>query len=45
MLLDGERPGIKRDTEEGNIWDIASPGLANRETQQQRQMLISQDSI
>ena len=45
MLLNGERPGIKRDTEEGNIWQVASPGLANWETQQQRENLNSEDSI
>jgi hypothetical protein len=41
MLLDGERPWIKRDTEDGNIWHVASPGLANGETQQLREKLIS----
>jgi hypothetical protein len=34
MLLNGERPRIKRDTEEGNIRQVASPGLADWETQQ-----------
>jgi hypothetical protein len=32
MLLNGERPRIKRDTEEGNIGQVASPGVANWET-------------
>jgi hypothetical protein len=32
MLLNGERPRIKRDTEEGNIRYVVSPGLANWET-------------
>ena len=41
MLLDGERPRIERDTEEGNIRQVASPGLANRETQQNGEKLIS----
>ena len=45
MLLDGERPTIKRDTEDGNIRHVASPGLANWDTQQQGKKLISQDSI
>jgi hypothetical protein len=45
MLLNGERPRIKRDTEEGYIRQVASPGLANWETQQHGEKLISQDSI
>ena len=40
VLLNGERPWIKRDTEEGNIRHVASPGLANWETQQQGENLI-----
>jgi hypothetical protein len=40
MLLNGERPWIKRDTEEGKIRHVASPGLANWETQQLREKLI-----
>src|SRR5882757_10904943 len=34
MLLNGERPRIKRDTEEGNIRQVAGPSLANWVTQQ-----------
>jgi hypothetical protein len=45
MLLDGERPRINRDTEEGNIREVASPGLANWETQQHWEILISQHLI
>ena len=45
MLLNGERPRIKWDTEEGNIGQVASPGVANWETYQHREILISQDSI
>ena len=41
MLLNGERPWIKRDTEEGNIRHVASPGVANWETQQHGENLIS----
>jgi hypothetical protein len=33
MLLNGERPRIKRDTEEGVFRQVATPGLANWETQ------------
>jgi hypothetical protein len=40
MLLNGERPRIKRDTEEGSIRQVASPGLANWETQQHGETLI-----
>jgi hypothetical protein len=42
MLLNGERPRIKRDTEEGNVWQVASPSPANWETQQYGENLISQ---
>ena len=41
MLLNGERPWIKRDTEEGNIRHVASPGHANREAQQHGENLTS----
>jgi hypothetical protein len=41
MLLNGERPRIKRDTEEGNIRHVASPCVANWETQQHGEKLIS----
>jgi hypothetical protein len=41
MLLNRERPRIKRDTEEGNIRHVASPGVANWETQQHGKSLIS----
>jgi hypothetical protein len=41
MLLNGKRPRIKRDTEEGNIRQVVSPGLANWETQQLSEKLIS----
>ena len=34
MFLNGERPRIKWDTEERNIRQVASPGLANWKTQQ-----------
>ena len=43
MFLNGERPRVKRDTEEGNIRQVASPGLANWETEQQRENLSSED--
>jgi hypothetical protein len=41
MLLNGKRSRIKRDTEEVNIRHVASPGLANWETQQLGGKLIS----
>jgi hypothetical protein len=45
MLLNGERPRVKRDTEERNIRHVASPGVANRESQQHGDILISQELI
>ena len=45
MLLDGERPRIKRETEEGNIRQVASQRLANWETQQHGEKLISHLAI
>ena len=45
MLLNGERPRIKRDTEDGNIRQVTGAGLANWETQQHGKILISQESI
>jgi hypothetical protein len=34
VLFNGERPRIERDTEKGNIRQITSPQLADRETEQ-----------
>jgi len=45
MLLNGERSRIKRDTEEGNIRQVASPGFANGESQHLGDNLSSKDLI
>jgi hypothetical protein len=45
MLLNGERPRIKRDAEDGNVRQITSPGFADGEGQQLGDKLSSKDSI
>ena len=45
MLLDRKRPRVKRDAEERNIRQVASPGFANGESQHLGDNLFSKDSI
>ena len=46
VLFNGERPRVERDTEKGNIREITSPQLADRETEQQGyNLFIAHDLI